>query len=102
LLAYYDFPAEHWIHVRTSNVIESTFATLRHRTKRVKGVFSKDSALAMMLQLGLEAEKRWRRITAVERLGVPVLPHCAAVTADADARGPESTNEVSWLQTSRR
>ena len=69
LLAFYDFPAEHWIHVRTSNMIESTFATLRHRTKRVKGAFSKDSALAMMLQLGLEAQKRWRRINAVERLG---------------------------------
>ena len=68
LLAFYDFPAEHWLHVRTSNMIESTFATLRHRTKRVKGAFSKDSALAMMLQLGLEAQRRWRRITAVERL----------------------------------
>ncbi len=69
LLAFYDFPAEHWLHIRTSNMIESTFATLRHRTKRVKGAFSKDSALAMMLQLGLEAQKRWHRITAVERLG---------------------------------
>ena len=69
LLAFYDFPAEHWLHIRTTNMIESTFATLRHRTKRVKGAFSKDSALAMMLQLGLEAQKRWRRITAVERLG---------------------------------
>jgi transposase-like protein len=69
LLAFYDFPAEHWLHIRTTNAIESTFATLRHRTKRVKGAFSKDSALAMMLQLGLEAQKRWHRITAVERLG---------------------------------
>jgi transposase-like protein len=69
LLAFYDFPAEHWLHIRTSNMIESTFATLRHRTKRVKGAFSKDSALAMMLQLALEAQKRWHRITAVERLG---------------------------------
>lgn len=69
LLAFYDFPAEHWLHVRTSNMIESTFATLRHRTKRAKGAFSKDSALAMMLQLALEAQQRWHRITAVERLG---------------------------------
>ncbi|MCU1362429.1 MAG: putative transposase, mutator type [Acidimicrobiaceae bacterium] len=69
LLAFYDFPAEHWLHIRTSNMIESTFATLRHRTKRVKGAFSKDSALAMMLQLALEAQKRWHQITAVERLG---------------------------------
>jgi putative transposase len=69
LLAFYDFPAEHWLHIRTSNPIESTFATLRHRTKRVKGAFSVDSALAMMLQLALEAEQRWRRIAAVEKLG---------------------------------
>jgi len=59
LLAKYDFPAEHWLHIRTTNPIESTFATLRHRTKRVKGAFSKESALAMMLQLALEAQKRW-------------------------------------------
>ena len=69
LLAFYDFPAEHWLHICTTNAIESTFATLRHRTKRVKGAFSKDSALAMMMQLGLEAQKRWHRITSVVRLG---------------------------------
>ena len=69
LLAFYDFPAEHWLHIRTTNPIESTFATLRHRTKRVKGAFSKESALAMMLQLALEAQKRWHRITAAEKLG---------------------------------
>jgi transposase-like protein len=69
LLAFSHFPAEHWLHVRTTNAIESTFATLRHRTKRVKGAFSKDSELAMMLQLAFEAQKRWHRITAVERLG---------------------------------
>jgi putative transposase len=69
LLAFYDYPAEHWLHIRTSNPIESTFSTLRHRTKRVKGAFSKESALSMMLQLSFEAEKRWHRITAVEKLG---------------------------------
>jgi putative transposase len=69
LLAFYDFPAEHWLHIRTTNPIESTFATLRHRTKRVKGAFSKESALAMMLQLALEAQKRWNHICAVEKLG---------------------------------
>ena len=45
LLAFYDFPAEHWVHLRTSNVIESTFATIRHRTGRVKGAFSRTSLL---------------------------------------------------------
>ena len=69
MLAFYDFPAEHWSHIRTTNAIESTFATLRHRTKRVKGAFSRESALSMMLQLGLEAQKRWHRITGVEKLG---------------------------------
>ncbi|MCU1362831.1 MAG: transposase, mutator type, partial [Acidimicrobiaceae bacterium] len=68
LLAFYDFPAEHWVHIRTTNPIESTFATLRHRTKRVKGAFSRESALSMMLQLALEASKRWHRIASVERL----------------------------------
>ena len=76
LLAFYDFPAEHWLHIRTTNAIESTFATLRHRTKRVKGAFSKISALAMALQLGLEAQKRWHRITAVERLGELIQGVC--------------------------
>jgi putative transposase len=69
MLAFYDFPSEHWAHIRTTNAIESTFATLRHRTKRVKGAFSRESALSMMLQLGLEAQKRWHRITGVEKLG---------------------------------
>jgi len=69
LLAFYDFPAEHWLHIRTTDPIESTFATLRHRTKRVKGAFSKESALAMMLQLTLKAQMRWHRITAVEKMG---------------------------------
>ena len=69
LTTFYDFPAEHWLHIRTTNPIESTFSTLRHRTKRVKGAFSKESALAMMLQLAFEAEKRWHKITGVERLG---------------------------------
>ena len=68
LLRFYDFPAEHWIHIRTTNAIESSFSTLRHRTKRVKGAFSKSSAMSMMFQLALEAEKSWRRIKGAERL----------------------------------
>jgi putative transposase len=63
------FLPEHWLHIRTTNPIESTFATLRHRTKRVKGAFSRQSALAMILQLALEAEKRWNHITAAQKLG---------------------------------
>ena len=68
LLSFYDFPAEHWTHIRTTNAIESTFSMLRHRTVRVKGAFSRTSAMAMMFQLGLEAEKSWRRFKGSEKL----------------------------------
>lgn len=62
LLCFYQFPAMHWQSIRTSNPIESTFATIRHRTKRSKGCLSKDGMLHMMFKLGLEAEKSWYRI----------------------------------------
>jgi transposase-like protein len=62
LLAFYDFPAEHWVHLRTSNVIESTFATIRHRTDRVKGAFSRKSMLSMLFKLALCAEQGFRRL----------------------------------------
>jgi transposase-like protein len=62
LLAFYDFPAEHWVHMRTSNVIESTFATIRHRTDRVKGAFSRTSLLSMLFKLALCAETSFRRL----------------------------------------
>jgi transposase-like protein len=62
LLAFYDFPAEHWVHLRTSNVVESTFATIRHRTSRVKGAFSRTSLLSMLFKLALCAETSFRRL----------------------------------------
>ena len=62
LLAFYDFPAEHWVHLRTSNVIESTFATIRHRTNQVKGAFSRTSLLSMLFKLALCAEQSFRRL----------------------------------------
>lgn len=68
LLAFYDFPAEHFAHLRTTNPIESTFSMVRHRTIKVKGAFSTDSALAMFYELGIEAQKSWRRIAGHERL----------------------------------
>ena len=68
LLAFFDFPAAHWSHIRTTNAIESTFATLRHRTVAVKGAFSRQTAMAMMFQLGLEAQRSWRKITGSDRL----------------------------------
>jgi len=68
LLAFYDFPAEHWIHIRSSNVIESSFATIRHRTKRTKGCLTRDGMLAMIFKLGLCAERSWRRLRGFEWL----------------------------------
>jgi len=68
LLAFYDFPAEHWIHLRTTNPIESTFATVRHRTTRTKNCVSRSSFLGLAFKLVQEAEKSWRRIRGVERI----------------------------------
>jgi putative transposase len=64
LLAYYDYPAEHWIHLRTTNPIESTFATVRHRTKVTKGPGSKAAGLAMAFKLIEAAQTRWRAVNA--------------------------------------
>jgi transposase-like protein len=64
LLAFYDFPAEHWIHLRTTNPIESTFATVRHRTKVTKGPGSKAAGLAMAFKLIEAAQARWRAVNA--------------------------------------
>lgn len=69
LLAFYDFPAEHWIHIRTSNPIESTFATVRHRTDRTKGCVSRSSLLGLTYKLAMSAEKSWNRLRGFERLG---------------------------------
>ena len=68
LLAFYDFPAEHWIHLRTSNPIESTFATVRHRTTRSRNCLSRATFLGLAFKLVQEAQKTWRRIRAPERL----------------------------------
>ena len=68
LLTFYDFPAEHWVHLRTTNPIESTFATIRHRTDQTKGCVSRESMLAMMFKLGMAAQKRWRRLRGFEQL----------------------------------
>ncbi len=68
LLAFYAAPAEHWKHVRTTNPIESTFATVRLRTDRTKGCLSRQTALAMVFKLAKSAERRWRRLDGTERL----------------------------------
>src|SRR5579864_9473820 len=73
LLAFYDFPAEHWKHLRTTNVIESSFATVRHRTGRSKGCLSNKTALAMIFKLAEAAEKSWRRLDGHNQLPKVIL-----------------------------
>lgn len=68
LLTFHDFPAAHWQSIRTTNPIESTFATIRHRTKCSKGCLSSDTMLHMMFKLGLCAEKRLRRLRGFDYL----------------------------------
>ena len=78
LLAFYDFPAEHWIHLRTTNPIESTFATVRNRSKITKGPGSRAAGIAMAYKLIEAAQSRWRAVNA---------PHLVAlVRAGANVR----------------
>jgi hypothetical protein len=70
LLAFYEFPAEHWVHLRTTSPIESTFATVGHRTKVTKGPGSRAAGLAMAFKLIESAQARWRAVNA---------PHLVAV-----------------------
>ncbi len=68
LLAFFDFPAEHWDHLRTSNPIESVFATVRHRTVRTKGSLSQRTAKLMVFKLVSAAAKTWRRLKGENQL----------------------------------
>ncbi len=91
LLAFYDFPAEHWVHMRTTNPIESSFATIRHRTDRTKGcVTLRATMLAFMFKLAIGAEKSCRRLRG--------FPHLAKVIAgvsfvDGVRKQPGSTQQ---------
>jgi transposase-like protein len=86
LLAFYDFPAQHWQSIRTSNPIESAFATIRHRTKRSKGCLKGDSMLHMMFKLAQCAEKSWRKLRG--------FAHLADVTQGVDfINGIKPTNQ---------
>jgi len=73
LLAFYDFPAEHWSHLRTSNPIESTFATVKLRTKRTKGPGSREAGLAMVFKLSQKAETTWRKLNGSTLLSDVVI-----------------------------
>ena len=67
-MTFYDFPAEHWVHIRTSNPIESSFATVRLRTAKTRGCVSRTTILTMVFRLGMSAEKGWRKIQGFRRL----------------------------------
>jgi len=64
LLTFYDFPAEHWASLKTTNPIESMFATVKHRTYKSKGCGSRETYLTMVFKLTQQAQGRWRRINA--------------------------------------
>jgi putative transposase len=68
LLTFFDFPADHWDHLRTTNPIESVFATVRHRTVRMKGALSQDTARLMVFKLVMAASKTWRRLQGQNQL----------------------------------
>ncbi len=72
LLTFYDFPAEHWAHLRTTNPIESTFATIRLRHRRTKGSGSRRASLAMIFKLAESASKKWRRLRGYEKLSLVI------------------------------
>ena len=84
LLAFYDFPAEHWVHLRTTNPIESTFATVRLRTAKVRGCFSRETVLTMVFRLAQCAEKTWRRLN-----GSPLLADVVAGIRYIDGIHPD-------------
>ncbi len=96
LLAFYDCPAEHWIHIRTTNPIESTFATIRHRTTRTKNCVSRNTLLGLVFQLTLIAEKGWRKIRGFKRLP-DVIEGARFQDGIAIVTGPEKTVETQQI-----
>ncbi len=68
LLACHDFPAEHWKHIRTTNPIESVFATVRHRTGKTRGCLSRKTGLAMVFKLMMSAQEKWRKLDGANRM----------------------------------
>lgn len=68
LLTFYDFPAEHWKHIRTTTPIESVFATVRNRTRKLKGCLKRKTAMSMVYKLMMSARKKWRKPVGANRL----------------------------------
>jgi transposase-like protein len=97
LLAFYDYPAEHWIHLRTTNPIESTFATVRHRTKVTRGPGSRSAGLAMAFKLIEAAQARWRAVNAphlVALVRAGARFEAGKLVERPDAQTAESTAEA--------
>ena len=88
LLAFYDFPAEHWAHIRSTNPIESTFATVRLRTDKTRGAVSPDSILSLVFKLIQSAQKRWLRIRGFKHLGdvIEGIPFKDGIRLDPNAQ----------------
>lgn len=68
LLEFYNFPAEQWQHIRSTNPIESTFATIKHRTRQARGCYSRETLLAAFFKLAMQAEKKWLRLKGYKRI----------------------------------
>lgn len=100
LLTFFDFPAEHWIHLRTTNPIESPFATVKARTRLTKGAGSRNAGLAMAFKLALAAQERWRKVNAphlvaLVRAGVTFKDGARVTEAQSAAfTDTESTHEA--------
>ena len=92
LFTFYSFPAAHWKHLRTTNPIESTFATVRHRTRQTKGCGSREATLSLVYKLSREAEKCWRRLDGY-KLVVKVLAGTRYVDGEERSEGEEQNNK---------
>jgi transposase-like protein len=92
LLNFYNFPAEHWQHIRTTNPIESTFATVKHRTRKSKGCFSRNTIIASTFKLLMEAQQRWKRLYGYRRLA-EVINLVKFVDGEAETSIPKVINE---------
>ena len=91
LLAFYDFPAEHWVHIRTTNPIESTFSMVRHRTYKSKGAFSRTTILTMVFKLCENAQRHWYRIKGFNYL-LDVIQGVKFVNGTREVNKTESVN----------
>ena len=89
LLAFYDFPAEHWIHIRSTNVIESTFATVRLRTDKTRGCGTRLATLTMVFKLAREARKTWKRLK-----GYRLIPRVLEGDIFIDGESPKEEERV--------